>query len=167
MPGRLAASASASASASELFPALQSRAAGKGAKESKAASSQSKDSPDTVDSPMQDVDIEAILQRRWDAQRITNGYTAADSSVRGPRQRRDATPVRKTRKTRQSLGTPYTTRTTRSATKRPNDDVDTTVSPVPLSFHNDDGSTTTGSRAVTPSAQKQGKKTKGLRVKSS
>lgn len=166
MPGRLAASGSASASASELFPNLQARAAGKGAKDSK-ASKASKDSPDTVDSPMQDVDIEVIFNRRRDAQRITNGYTAAESSVRGPRQRRDATPVRKTRKTRQSLTTPYTTRTTRSATKKPNDDVDTTLSPVALSFHNDDGSTTAGSRAVTPGAQKQGKKSKGLRVKSS
>jgi len=164
MPGRLA--------ASELFPNLQEKGArvpkelanlAGGLKEAK----EPRESPETVGSPMQDAELEAIFNRRRDAQRITNGYTAAESSVRGPRQRRDATPIRKTRKSRQSLATPYTTRTTRSATKKPNDDADTTVSPVALSFRGDDGSTTAGSRAVTPSAQKQGKKTKGLRVKSS
>jgi hypothetical protein len=164
MPGRLA--------ASELFPNLQEKGAkvpkelanlAGGFKEAK----EPRESPDTVGSPMQDAELEAIFNRRLDAQRITNGYTAAESSVRGPRQRRDATPIRKTRKSRQSLATPYNTRTTRSATKKPNDDAETAVSPVALSFRGDEGSTTAGSRAVTPVPQKQGKKTKGLRVKSS
>ena len=129
------------------------------------------------DAPMQqdaeregvpDEDLDAIWTRRRDAQNITNNYTAAESSVRSGRQQRDTTPVTKTRKTRRSVANaPSTTRTTRSATKRPNDQLDETVAPIPFSFTGDDTSTVGGSRAVTPTGQRQAKRPKGLRVKSS
>ncbi|KAJ4158275.1 uncharacterized protein LMH87_008808 [Akanthomyces muscarius] len=157
MPGRLAAS-------SDLSSHLP---------KSKAKSRTPVDS----DAPMQqdaereggpDEDLDAIWRRRRDAQNMTNNYTAAESSVRSGRQQRDTTPVTKTRKTRRSVAhAPSTTRTTRSATKRPNDQLDETVAPIPFSFTGDDTSTVGGSRAVTPTGQRQAKRPKGLRVKSS
>lgn len=159
MPGRLAASSDLS------FSHLP---------KSKAKSRTPADS----DAPMQqnaereggpDEDLDAVWARRRDAQDITNNYTAAESSVRGPRQQRATTPVSTTRKTRRSVANAVapTTRTTRSATKRPNDQIDETVSPIPFSFTGDDASTVAGSRAVTPTSQRQAKRPKGLRVKSS
>ncbi|TQV94585.1 Zinc finger domain-containing protein, PHD-finger [Cordyceps javanica] len=118
------------------------------------------------ESPQEDLD--AVWTRRRDAQNITNNYTAAESAVRGPRQQRASTPVGRTRKSRRSLANPPpTTRTTRSATKRPNGQIDDTVSPIPLLLTGDDASTVPGSRAVTPTGQRQAKRPKGLRVKSS
>ncbi|KAM3454477.1 hypothetical protein MY3296_002934 [Beauveria thailandica] len=113
-------------------------------------------------------DLDAVWTRRRDAQHVTNNYTAAESAVRGSSQQRDTTPVSKTTRSRRSLANPPpTTRTTRSATKRPNDQPDETVSPIPLSLTGDETSTVGGSRAVTPTAQRQAKRPKGLRVKSS
>ncbi|KAJ6785833.1 hypothetical protein PWT90_10241 [Aphanocladium album] len=165
MPGRLAASSDLSS-----HPAAKA----------KTTSSRSRASADS-DAPMQqndaaaaqregadeDLDDAAVWTRRRDAQSVTNNYTAVESSVRGRRQQRAATPVSKTRKSRRSTANaPATTRTTRSATKRPNDQIDETVSPIPFSLTGDDASTR-GSRAVTPTGQRQAKRPKGLRVKSS
>ncbi|PTB43233.1 hypothetical protein M441DRAFT_135381 [Trichoderma asperellum CBS 433.97] len=109
--------------------------------------------------------------RRRDAQKATNAYTARESSVRnGDDDEREVTPARRTRRSRQSLVAPVSTRATRSASKRPssnnvNDDVDIAVSS-PLAFSFNEGSSTVGSRAVTPTALRPTKKPRtGLRIK--
>ena len=148
MPGRLA--------ASELFPSLKS---GSG-------------EPGPIDevraSPVHHEDDDSVWKRRKNAQQVTNGYVAAESSMRrGTARPAASTPVKKSRRTRRSMAAPTSTRSTRSATKQTNDDGNRTVSPVPFSLRGD-GSSAAGSRAVTPSASRQGKKPKGgLRVKSS
>ncbi|KAH7329186.1 hypothetical protein B0I35DRAFT_38276 [Stachybotrys elegans] len=135
----------------------------------------SKDS--AVKAPMLDEDSEAAWSRRREAQKVTNGFTALESSVRGrdpdsPRgfdPERDVTPVKKTRKTRPSTVASIATRATRSASKRPADDGESTIaSPIALSPPLPDGSSTVGSRAVTPTNLRPAKRPRtGLRVKSS
>ncbi|UNI14365.1 hypothetical protein JDV02_001000 [Purpureocillium takamizusanense] len=155
MPGRLATS-----DAPELFPNLPVKAASSSAKAAK-------------DPPMhgaEDAD-ESFWDRRRDARRVTNGYTAHDSAVRGSREEALATPVRTTRKTRQSLAAavtaPPSTRATRSASKRPAEDVvERTDSPAAFSWQGDGGSVL-GSRAATPTLRPAKKQRTGLRVKSS
>lgn len=121
---------------------------------------------------MSDDDVnedDAFWKRRRDAQKVSNGFASQESSIRCADEERDtATPVRKTRKTRQSLGPPLSTRATRSASKRSsNDDVDVPSSPIAISTHGD-GSSIVGSRAVTPTTLRPPKKPRiGLRIKSS
>lgn len=148
---------------------------------SKSKTAKSADNLSDSDAPMQQQnaasgqrkgseELDATWNRRRDAKTVTNNYTAADSSVRISEQQRAVTPISKTRTTRRSLAAAAasaSTRTTRSATKRPNDDVDRNMSPVPFSLTGDDASSTIGSRAVTPVSQRQAKRPKGLRVKSS
>lgn len=148
MPGRLA--------ASELFPNLKSGSEPPSLDEARA-------------SPVHHEDDDTVWKRRKTAQNVTNNYVAAESSVRGSKARGASatTPVKKTRRTRQSLAAPTSTRSTRSAAKKSGDDADVPASPTNLSVTGDDKSAP-GSRAVTPSASRQGKKGKGgLRVKSS
>lgn len=157
MPGRLA------AASSDLLSHLP---------KSKAKPARDADAPMQQDAAVPrdgqaDDELDAIWNRRRDAQTVTNNYVAAESSVRIPEQPRAATPVAKTRKSRRSLANaPTTTRTTRSASKRPNDQLDRSLTPIPLSLAGDDNSAF-GSRAVTPTGQRQAKRPKGLRVKSS
>lgn len=116
-------------------------------------------------------DDDLFWTRRRDAQKATNAYTARESSVRnGDDEEREVTPARRTRRSRQSLVAPVSTRATRSASKRPSsnnvgDDFDIAVSsPLALSFN--EGSSTVGSRAVTPTALRPTKKPRtGLRIK--
>lgn len=113
---------------------------------------------------------DGFWNRRREARKVTNGYSAKESAIRPNPQERDATPARTTRKTRQSLLAPVSTRATRSASKRPNDDADSVVSPVALSFPGFPGETssTVGSRAATPTSMRPNKKPRtGLRIKSS
>ena len=114
---------------------------------------------------------DAAWEKRQEAQKITNGYTAVESSVRhGDEDLGLATPARSTRRTRQSAGVPPpSTRATRSANKRAGDDYSRLASPGVLSVSGQgDGSSAMGSRAVTPTNLRPAKKQKtGLRVKSS
>lgn len=133
-------------------------------------------------------DAQEVATRRNEAQKITNGFTAIESSIRDAplfesRSRdRDVTPMRSTpgpaftstrRATRQSAtasttAPPVSTRSTRSAKKRSsgNDEPDGTASPSVFSFQGGDGSSATASRAVTPTNLPPAKKQKtGLRVK--
>lgn len=123
--------------------------------------------------------------RRSEAKKTTNGYTAVESSIRDASlppslsRERDVTPMRTTsgpvststrRATRQSAAAvpPVSTRSTRSARKRSGtqDEPDGTASPSVFSFQGGDGSSATGSRAVTPTNLRPAKKQKpGLRVK--
>jgi hypothetical protein len=129
--------------------------------------------------PRDEQDDAAFWDRRREAQKITNGYTALESSVRGRARGRDdeddeeanATPARKSRRTRQSMvSSSMATRSTRSASRKPAaDDGESIVSssvmqsPAPI-----EASSTVGSRAVTPTSLRAPKKPKaGLRVKSS
>ncbi|KAI5465776.1 hypothetical protein BGZ63DRAFT_349263 [Mariannaea sp. PMI_226] len=105
-------------------------------------------------------------ERRREARRFVGSVTAEESSVRGTSEEQPVTPVKKGRKTRQSIGVPPTTRSTRSASKRPHDEPDIAVSPVAWSFTGE-GSSTVGSRAVTPTLRPAKKQRSGLRVKSS
>lgn len=108
-------------------------------------------------------------EKRRQAQRVTNGYTATESSIRYGDEGGEATPVRTTRKTRQSAGVPPpSARATRSANKRFPDDSDRFDSPGLFSVLGD-GSSVIGSRAATPTTSlRPAKKQKtGLRVKSS
>ncbi|PNP47636.1 hypothetical protein TGAMA5MH_01459 [Trichoderma gamsii] len=116
-------------------------------------------------------DDDLFWTRRRDAQKATNAYIARESSIRnGDDEEREVTPARKTRRSRQSLVAPVSTRATRSASKRPSsnnvgDDVDIAVSS-PLAFSFNEGSSTVGSRAVTPTALRPTKKPRtGLRIK--
>lgn len=130
-----------------------------------------KDGGNTAKAQMPADDDDLFWTRRRDAQKATNAYTARESSVRnGDDDEREVTPARKTRRSRQSLVAPVSTRATRSASKRPssnnvNDDVDIAVSS-PLAFSFNEGSSTVGSRAVTPTALRPTKKPRtGLRIK--
>ncbi|KAM0255566.1 hypothetical protein ACHAQJ_005637 [Trichoderma viride] len=131
----------------------------------------SKDGSSAVKAQMPADDDDLFWTRRRDAQKATNAYTARESSVRnGDDDERDVTPARRTRRSRYSLVAPISTRATRSASKRPssnniNDDVDIAVSS-PLAFSFNEGSSTVGSRAVTPTALRPTKKPRtGLRIK--
>lgn len=143
MPGRLG--------APELFPDA-ARGPEDAAKE------------EAAPSPMQHDQDETVWSRRREAQTVTNNYTAKESSVRkGLKADRPSTPVRKTRKTRQSLGAPTSTRATRSAVKRNGDeDGDRATSLAPSIAAEE--SSLSESRAVTPTKKPKGS---GLRVKSS
>ncbi|KAH6610347.1 hypothetical protein Trco_000367 [Trichoderma cornu-damae] len=131
-----------------------------------------KDGASAAKAQMPADDDDLFWTRRRDAQRVTNGYTARESSVRNgdDDERDDVTPARRTRRTRYSLVAPISTRATRSASKRPssnnnNDDVDITVSS-PLAFSFNEGSSTVGSRAATPTGLRPTKKPRtGLRIK--
>ncbi|KAL7923850.1 hypothetical protein ACQKWADRAFT_311650 [Trichoderma austrokoningii] len=117
-------------------------------------------------------DDDLFWTRRRDAQKATNAYTARESSVRNgdDEEEREVTPARRTRRPRQSLVASVSTRATRSASKRPSsnnvgDDVDIAASS-PLAFSFNEGSSTVGSRAVTPTALRPTKKPRtGLRIK--
>lgn len=125
--------------------------------------------------PMQDEQFDAAWDRRMEAQKITNGYTAMESSVRHGEENIASglmsTPARSTRRTRQSVLPPASsTRSTRSANKRVGDDYpERYASPGVMSVSvQGDGSSVVGSRAVTPTNLRPAKKQKtGLRVKSS
>lgn len=146
MPGRLA--------VSELFSNPPPKTAARPAKPG-------------VKAPMPDDDDDPFWDRRRDARRVTNSYSAHESSVRDGDEEPVETPVRKTRKTRQSLAAPVSTRATRSASKRPIDEVERTDSPAAFSWQGD-GDSMFGSRAATPTALRPTKKQRtGLRVKSS
>ncbi|EGR52282.1 uncharacterized protein TRIREDRAFT_21215 [Trichoderma reesei QM6a] len=123
-------------------------------------------------------DNDLFWARRREAQKVTNGYTARESSIRnGDEDEHDeVTPARRTRRTRTSLpAAPISTRATRSASKRPgshansnanNDDVDAVAASSPLAFSFNEGSSTVGSRAVTPTNLRPAKKPRtGLRIK--
>ncbi|KAG5996925.1 hypothetical protein E4U54_002468 [Claviceps lovelessii] len=120
---------------------------------------------------MPEEDENASWDRRRSARRVTNGISAKESAVRGPDAEAEVetTPVRTTRRTRQSLAASVTTRASRSASKRPTDDeVDRNDSPIALSLTTGDGNSSVGSRAATPTSLRPAKKQKtGLRVKSS
>lgn len=120
---------------------------------------------ESAPSPMQHDQDESVWNRRREAQTVTNNYTAKDSSVRkGLKADRPSTPVRKTRKTRQSLGAPTSTRATRSAVKRSGDEDGDRAASVAASLAGGEGSSLSESRAVTPTKKPKGS---GLRVKSS
>ncbi|RFU81772.1 zinc finger domain-containing, phd-finger [Trichoderma arundinaceum] len=131
-----------------------------------------KDGSSAVKAQMPADEDDLFWTRRRDAQKVTNAYTARESSVRtgDDDERDDVTPARRTRRTRNSLAAPISTRSTRSASKRPssnnnNDDVDITVSS-PLAFSFNEGSSTVGSRAATPTGLRPTKKPRtGLRIK--
>ncbi|KFG83102.1 Essential subunit of the histone deacetylase Rpd3S complex [Metarhizium anisopliae] len=157
MPGRV--------SAAELFPNLKVKSA------EKPAVSPAKDAEiDALDAPapMPEEEEESFWDRRRTARRVTNNLSPHESSIRGgPAADRETTPVKTTRRTRQSLAASVTTRATRSASKRPNDDLERTVSPIAFSLPGD-GSSAVGSRAATPTSLRPAKKQKtGLRVKTS
>ncbi|VUC22041.1 unnamed protein product [Clonostachys rosea] len=106
--------------------------------------------------------------RRRHAQKVTNNYTALESSIREAEEEQLSTPAKSTRRsTRQSLNAPPSTRATRSARKRSIEVSDTrTASPVSVVNHGGEGSSVMGSRAVTPTNLPPAKKQKtGLRVK--
>ncbi|KAL6868054.1 hypothetical protein J3F83DRAFT_89865 [Trichoderma novae-zelandiae] len=135
-----------------------------------------KDGSSAAGASMPADDNDLFWTRRREAQKVTNGYTARESSVRNgdDDERDEVTPARRARKTRNSLAAPLSTRATRSASKRPgshtnsnanNDDVDIAVSS-PAAFSFNDGSSTVGSRAVTPTNLRPAKKPRtGLRIK--
>ncbi|KAL7822430.1 hypothetical protein V8C26DRAFT_244542 [Trichoderma gracile] len=125
-------------------------------------------------------DNDLFWARRREAQKVTNGYTARESSIRNgdDDEHGEVTPARRTRRTRTSLAAaPISTRATRSASKRPgshansnanNDDVDVAAAAAssPLAFSFNEGSSTVGSRAVTPTNLRPAKKPRtGLRIK--
>lgn len=160
MPGRV--------SAADLFPNLNVKSADTPVSVSVAVSdSVAKDAEIDVPNHMPEEDEDSFWDRRRTARRVTNSLHAQESSIRGPDAERETTPVKKTRRTRQSLAASVTTRATRSASKRPNDDIERTVSPIAFSLAGD-GSSTVGSRAATPTSLRPPKKQKtGLRVKTS
>ncbi|KAM0434421.1 hypothetical protein ACHAPT_003517 [Fusarium lateritium] len=153
MPGRLAASA----------PVLPNLLPPK----SKAAKGAAKASSVPADEAAHDND-DSFWDRRRDAQKFVNSVTVRESSVRGGEDEEQvATPAKKTRRTRQSIAPPtITTRATRSASKRPHDEVESTVSPVAWPFQRE-SSSVAGSRAATPTLRPPKKQRTGLRVKSS
>jgi hypothetical protein len=125
-------------------------------------------SPPKQDAELKDCDNkdEDLWEKKWEAKRVTEDYTAQHSFLRGSSPDEKATPNVTTRKTRQSLLPSAGTRATRSASKRPNDDLEDTISPRAPSW-NGDASSTVGSRAVTPSSLRPAaKKVKtGIRIK--
>lgn len=145
MPGRI--------SAVNLFPNLPR----------KTSSPPPKQDAETKDLENKD---EEHWEKKWEAKRVTEDYTAQHSFLRGSSPDEKATPKVTTRKTRQSLLPSTGTRATRSASKRPNDDAEDTFSPRAPSW-NGDASSTVGSRAVTPSSLRPAaKKVKtGIRIK--
>ncbi|KAF5026644.1 hypothetical protein F66182_1270 [Fusarium sp. NRRL 66182] len=168
MPGRL--------SVGQIFPNLPTKS--KTAKNKPPSSSCSSSVPVPADDAGLDND-ESFWDRRRDAQKFANSVTAHESSIRGGDDDDDeevednnnydeqfTTPAKKTRKTRQSIAAPATTRSTRSASKRPHDEVDTAMSPVAWSLQRDDSSVGE-SRAATPTLRPLKKPRSGLRVKSS
>ncbi|KAG8419989.1 hypothetical protein J3458_004808 [Metarhizium acridum] len=159
MPGRV--------SAAELFPNLKVKSAEKAASVP-APVSAAKDAEIDVPAHMpEEEEEESFWDRRRTARRITSNLSPQESSIRGRGADRETTPVKTTRRTRQSLAASVTTRATRSASKRPSDDFERTVSPIAFSLTGD-GSSTVGSRAATPTSLRPAKKQKtGLRVKTS
>ncbi|KHN95091.1 Essential subunit of the histone deacetylase Rpd3S complex [Metarhizium album ARSEF 1941] len=154
MPGRV--------SAAELFPNLKLKPA-----EKSASVSATTDAEIDVPARMPEEDEESCWDRRRTARRATNNFSPQESAVRVPDAERGTTPARTTRRTRQSLAASVTARATRSASKRPSDDAERTVSPIALSLTGD-GSSTVPSRAATPTSLRPAKKQRtGLRVKSS
>lgn len=144
MPGKVA--------TTPLFPNLSG-------KNSKAAKS--------ADKTRMPDDDDSFWDRRRDAQKVTNSINVLESSVRGRDENEEATPSRKTRRTRHSVATAITTRATRSASKRPHDDAESIVSPIAWSVPGDNSSNV-GSRAATPTTLRPAKKPRtGLRIKSS
>jgi hypothetical protein len=114
------------------------------------------------------------FEKRKLAKQVTNKYSALESSIRDADDEREMTPVRSTRKTRQSAGVPpasatASARATRSAKRAFLDELDRTEWPSPFpSAINLDESSTVGSRAATPTNLRPAKKQKsGLRIKSS
>ncbi|KAF4335117.1 essential subunit of the histone deacetylase rpd3s complex [Fusarium beomiforme] len=160
MPGRV--------SAGQIFPNLPTKS--KTAKTK--ASSALAPAPFSADDAGHDND-DTFWDRRRDAQKFANSVTATESSIRGGDEDEDpfTTPAKSTRKTRQSIAaagstSAGTTRSTRSASKRPHDEVDSAVSPVAWSFQREDSSVG-GSRAATPTLRPPKKPRTGLRTKSS
>ncbi|CAJ0553906.1 Ff.00g124180.m01.CDS01 [Fusarium sp. VM40] len=152
MPGRV--------SAAQIFPNLPTKSKTAKNKASSVPADDAATVPDTDDS---------FWDRRRDAQKFANSVAAHESSVRGGDEHEDpfTTPAKSTRKTRQSIAaSATTTRSTRSASKRPHDEVDSAVSPVAWSFQREDSSVG-GSRAATPTLRPPKKPRTGLRVKSS
>ncbi|KAH6963846.1 hypothetical protein DER45DRAFT_126257 [Fusarium avenaceum] len=152
MPGRV--------SAAQIFPNLPTKSKTAKNKASSVPADDAATVPDTDDS---------FWDRRRDAQKFANSVAAHESSVRGGDEDEDpfTTPAKSTRKTRQSIAaSATTTRSTRSASKRPHDEVDSAVSPVAWSFQREDSSVG-GSRAATPTLRPPKKPRTGLRVKSS
>ncbi|WZH44814.1 uncharacterized protein QYS62_005842 [Fusarium acuminatum] len=152
MPGRV--------SAVQIFPNLPTKSKTVKNKASSVPADDAAAVPDTDDS---------FWDRRRDAQKFANSVAAHESSVRGGDEDEDpfTTPAKSTRKTRQSIAaSATTTRSTRSASKRPHDEVDSAVSPVAWSFQREDSSVG-GSRAATPTLRPPKKPRTGLRVKSS
>ncbi|KAF4984024.1 hypothetical protein FZEAL_682 [Fusarium zealandicum] len=151
MPGRV--------SAAHIFPNLPPT-------KSKTTKGASKASSVPVDDAGHE-DDDGFWDRRRDAQKFANSVIVRDSSVRGGDDEEQVmTPAKKTRKTRQSIVPPVTTRSTRSASKRPHDEGESTVSPLPWSFQRE-SSSVAGSRATTPTLRPPKKPRTGLRVKSS
>ncbi|KAF4996880.1 hypothetical protein FGRMN_4201 [Fusarium graminum] len=152
MPGRV--------SAAQIFPNLPTK--------SKTAKNKASSAPADDAGTLHDTD-DTFWDRRRDAQKFANSVPAHESSVRGGDEDEDpfTTPVKSTRKTRQSIAaSATTTRSTRSASKRPHDEADSAVSPVAWSFQREDSSVG-GSRAATPTLRPPKKPRTGLRVKSS
>ncbi|CVK92743.1 hypothetical protein FPRO06_02668 [Fusarium proliferatum] len=161
MPGRV--------SAGQIFPNLPTKS--KIAK-NKGSSSALTPAPFSADDAGPDND-DSFWDRRRDAQKFANSVTATESSIRGGDEDEDpfTTPAKSTRKTRQSIAaagsaSAGTTRSTRSASKRPHDEIDSAVSPVAWSFQREDSSVG-GSRAATPTLRPPKKPRTGLRIKSS
>ncbi|KAK2935904.1 Zinc finger, PHD-type [Fusarium oxysporum f. sp. vasinfectum] len=160
MPGRV--------SAGQIFPNLPTKS--KTAKNK--GSSALAPAPFSADDAGHDNDS-SFWDRRRDAQKFANSVTATESSIRGGDEDEDpfTTPAKSTRKTRQSIAaagsaSAGTTRSTRSASKRPHDEIDSAVSPVAWSFQREDSSVG-GSRAATPTLRPPKKPRTGLRIKSS
>ncbi|KAF5673347.1 essential subunit of the histone deacetylase rpd3s complex [Fusarium circinatum] len=161
MPGRV--------SAGQIFPNLPTKS--KTAK-NKGSSSALAPASFSADDAGHDND-DSFWDRRRDAQKFANSVTATESSIRGGDEDEDpfTTPAKSTRKTRQSIAaagsaSAGTTRSTRSASKRPHDEIDSAVSPVAWSFQREDSSAG-GSRAATPTLRPPKKPRTGLRIKSS
>ena len=149
MPGRVTAAAEQHLSAKE-----------------KAAAAASKGTP--ARSEALSAEISEVWDRRRGAKDVTNGFQALESSVRDEGDGREMTPMRSTRKTRQSVLPSASTRATRSANKKATDEAERFESPGAFSFQGDGPSSIAGSRAVTPTNFRPAKKQKtGLRIKSS
>ncbi|KAG6120995.1 hypothetical protein E4U13_005589 [Claviceps humidiphila] len=123
-----------------------------------------------IQPPMPEEGELASWDRRREARKVTNGVSAKESAVRGLSvEGETSTPVRSTRRTRQSLAASVTTRASQSASKRSTDEV-AERHDSPLAFTlTGDGNLPGGSRSVTPTSLRPTKKQKttGLRVKSS
>ncbi|KAG9254936.1 uncharacterized protein F5Z01DRAFT_621131 [Emericellopsis atlantica] len=119
------------------------------------------------------------FEKRKIAKQVTNSYRGLESAIRDADDEREMTPVRSTRKTRQSTGIPPSSvaasvtasaRATRSAKRTFLDELDQTEWPssFPSAINLDGRSSTVNSRAATPTNLRPAKKQKsGLRIKSS